>query len=491
MKHLRQIILLCAFLALFSVSAYAYSPEISQGQENIVKRARQLYEIKWTPLEDIYQWDYSGVFKAGVTYSGVPYGQPVSNNGYIGWDISLEDFLDAVSDSTSEFYTSYSWYNEIAPYYSCDCSGFVSYAWQMSQRLNTTTLPNYAAKVSWQNVNAMEVGDVLNKTAYHAVLVSAIDLNTDGKVVGVEIMEQTPVITTLTGYGTLGSKSMTTFQSRYFDSGYVLYRNPNRDSVTYTYSSAVSIDGDSGSSLPFTDVSWRAWYRSAVSFVYQSSLFHGTSSSTFSPEIQMTRGMFVTVLGRLAGLSDDYSGNVGIINGTEVRLRAQANTWSTILGYFDNNTPVNILGKDGSWYKVSIQGQTGWIRGDLLRIYDGEITDLAEGQYYTNYVKWASLVGIAGANGGNFRADNCILRQDMAVMLYNYAKAYGLSLPQAGSSYFTDDSTISSYADDAVYALKSTGIISGMGDGSFNPLGNATRAQVAQIFLNFNNAGLS
>ena len=730
MKYIRQTILLCAIIAVFTITAYAYSPEISQGQEDIVKRARQLVEIEWTPMQDIYQWDYAGVFKSGVTYSGIPYGQPVSNGGFIGWNISINNFLDSVYDNTSKFYSGYSWYNKIAPYYSSDCSGFVSYAWQTKQRFTTASLSNYADKVTQQNVAAMEVGDALNKSSSHVVLISAIDLGENGAVVGVEIMEQTLVIAGLTGYGTLGSASMTAFEDRYFGHGYILYRYPKREEVTYTHSCAVPIDGDyceqcqesaplssiqvtntgrrvtlkhgdsdaviyyttdgsiptdkskkytssldfsestivkaiavtekfsesriltcrvsidpasapvgvisegiedgnrvsrgsklslssstdgaviyyttdgttpsqsskkysseiiinsdktikaiavcpgysvsnitsfplevaevytitvSASScgsvspkgvtqvlggndfvlkitpdngaivnsvavnganigavreysisnisnnwtiavefkdtttLPFSDVSEGAWYRSAVSYAYKNALFKGTSDSAFSPDLSMTRGMFVTVLGRLAGLPSSYTGNIGIIAATEVRLRAQPSTSSDILGYFDIFTPVSIIASEGDWHQVNVQDQTGWIRGDLLRIYDGRITNLADGQYYSNYVKWACLMGIAGSSGGDFRPNDSILRQDMAVMLYNYSSAYNYELPSTSGSSFTDDVSISSYAVDAVYALRNASVISGMGDGSFSPQGTAARVQVAQIFLNFNN----
>ena len=56
---------------------------------------------------------------------------------------------------------------------------------------------------------------------------------------------------------------------------------------------------------------------------------------------------------------------------------------------------------------------------------------------------------------------------------------------QRSIAHFTDDETIADYARDAVYSLKASGVISGMDDGSFVPDGTATRAQVAQIFLNY------
>ena len=62
----------------------------------------------------------------------------------------------------------------------------------------------------------------------------------------------------------------------------------------------------------FSDVSQNAWYASAVDFVYSRGLFAGTSTTTFSPNDLMSRGMFVTVLGRYASVSTSSTGR-GII----------------------------------------------------------------------------------------------------------------------------------------------------------------------------------
>ena len=68
-------------------------------------------------------------------------------------------------------------------------------------------------------------------------------------------------------------------------------------------------------------------------------------------------------------------------------------------------------------------------------------------------------------------------------MLYRYLSNYsGRSLSTSRGTVFTDDSSISSYAKDAVYAMKNIGVIGGYSDGSFHPRGYATRAEVAVMF---------
>ena len=55
--------------------------------------------------------------------------------------------------------------------------------------------------------------------------------------------------------------------------------------------------------MPFQDVKSSDWCAKAVEYVYSHGIFNGTSTATFSPSGTMTRGMFVTVLGRMAGVN--------------------------------------------------------------------------------------------------------------------------------------------------------------------------------------------
>ena len=706
---------------------------VSDGQKNIVKRARQLTEIKWTPLEDITQWGQAGAFKAETTYTGIPYGQPINCNGYIGYGVSLETFAAAVTDNTSKLYTTYSSYNKIAPSMSTDCSGFVSYAWGLKNRLTTYSMTNVAEIVSDQSLYSLQVGDCLDKTSSHIILVSGLTYDISGNLVEIQIMEETPVITRVTKYGSGNSKSLSSFQSSYLNNGFAIYRYPQRDSVTYTPSPAVPLDGETvadmkdavpqshttsivggksvslasdvsgaqiyytldgsmptvtgkkysdaisvfsttklraiavsgsfsdstileytvkipqvsaptasvtsglysdnlvssgsqvklasvsgatiyytadgteptasskvyslpitvdsdmtikaiarakgmsnsqtatfnykigpvytvsasagiggsisptgnssvftnGSSLfnithsdnyaildvlvdgvsvgavtsyvftnvnanhtiavsfkstaqlPFTDTDSAAWYYKAVSFAYANTLFNGTSATTFSPDTTMTRGMFVTVLGRCAGLPGGLSSGLGLVTKTGVNIRSGPSTDSETVGSISNkNTVVQVLTKSGNWYYISFGATKGFIRNDLISVYNGNYTDLAFGQYYSPYVEWAYLTGIANNVAlATFSAESSITREHMCLLLYNYAVAYGKTLPQVSTkAAFSDNSAISTSAVSAVYALQEAGVVNGMGDGTFSPQGTATRAQVAQIYMKFVNA---
>lgn len=223
---------------------------VSDGQRNMVKRARQQHEITWTPLKTITGWGTSSstyYFTAGTTYTGLPYGQPVYA-AYVPWDATLEEFAAAVADVTSLMYTSKSSYNHTAPYYSCDCSSFVSWAWGLSSRQTTRTISSYATKVSSQSIYSVQIGDAFVLAGSHVVMVSDVGYDSDGNMVYVDIIEQTPPSTKLTRYGEGGSYTLDKLYSKYLGrSGtpYTLYRCKTRDDVTYTTCSAVLLDGES------------------------------------------------------------------------------------------------------------------------------------------------------------------------------------------------------------------------------------------------------
>ena len=184
--------------------------------------------------------------------------------------------------------------------------------------------------------------------------------------------------------------------------------------------------GIGGWENPFTDVNEGHWFYADVRYVYENGLFSGTSATTFSPQMPMTRGMVVTVLGRLAGIDVTHYGGTS---------------------FDDVNTT----------------------------------------QYYAPYVKWASEKGIVSGTGDNKFAPNTnISRQDLAVILYRYTGIMGIALPETTAAItFNDDANISSYAKEAVSAIQKAGIINGKPDNLFDPKGNATRAEVAAILHRF------
>ena len=177
---------------------------------------------------------------------------------------------------------------------------------------------------------------------------------------------------------------------------------------------------------PFIDIFETDWYYNAVLFVYTEGLYQGTSANTFSPKLPMTRGMFVTLLHKVDGLPETGSG-----------------------GMFS------------------------------------DVTDASE--YYYNAVTWANASGIVtGYPDGTFKPGDSITREQMAVTMYRYAGYKGHDMAVTGNEYdaFPDRVEVSDYAVDALRWAASKRVINGS-DGMILPHNTATRAEVAQIVMNY------
>ena len=175
----------------------------------------------------------------------------------------------------------------------------------------------------------------------------------------------------------------------------------------------------------FTDIE-NHWAKDNILFVVSRGLLNGTSETTFSPNTGMTRGMFVTALGRLAGVDPaDYQ--------------------------------------------------------------SGKFTDVKADAYYAPYVNWAAKTGIvSGTTDTTFAPDTNINREQMAVIMKNYAVKLGYTVPKALEAVtFADNASISSWAKEAVESMQQAGILAGKTNNRFDPAGTATRAEVATVLWRF------
>ena len=246
----------------------------------------------------------------------------------------------------------------------------------------------------------------------------------------------------------------------------------------------------------FSDVRTSDWFYSPINFVTQNGMFNGTSSSTFSPNAPMTRGMFVTVLGRYGGAPSVSSGaSLGTVIKSDVNLRSAPSSVNTsVVAVLQTGAQVEVLDtaddlKDPAytWYYVKYKGALGYIRSDLMEVTESGFTDVSPDSYYSSYVQWAFSSGIASATGDDtFSPERNITREEICSMLYNYAdfKNYQLK-PSLTAVTFSDSSSISSGYKTAVSAMQLCGVVLGYGDGSFKPSGSATRAEVSTMLMRF------
>lgn len=110
-------------------------------------------------------------------------------------------------------------------------------------------------------------------------------------------------------------------------------------------------------------------------------------------------------------------------------------------------------------------------------------TDTIPGQWYTNAILWASQKKIVNGYGnGIFRPNTDVTREQMAVMLYNYA---GKPATSGTLSAFTDADHVSFWAENAIKWAVENKIMSGKGNGILDPKGTATRAEAATMLMKF------
>lgn len=117
-----------------------------------------------------------------------------------------------------------------------------------------------------------------------------------------------------------------------------------------------------------------------------------------------------------------------------------------------------------------------------------KFSDVKQDRYY-NAILWANQVGIInGYNDGTFRPDDTLTRQHFAVMLYRFNQHLGMPMVAENNNRltnFSDYSSIYSWARNAAHWAQATGIINGRANGTFDPQGNTSRAQLAVIMTRF------
>ena len=114
--------------------------------------------------------------------------------------------------------------------------------------------------------------------------------------------------------------------------------------------------------------------------------------------------------------------------------------------------------------------------------------DVGSGSWYADAVAWASANSvITGYDNGNYGPNDSITREQMALMLYRYAalKGYDTTQSGAGLTGFADAESVSSWASEAMTWAVNAGVINGKDGNRLDPQGTATRAEVAQVLMNF------
>ncbi len=174
----------------------------------------------------------------------------------------------------------------------------------------------------------------------------------------------------------------------------------------------------------FADVPASAWYYDAVEYVYENGLMSGVSGGRFAPDDTLTRAMLVQTLYAMEGRPAAASAG---------------------------------------------------------------FADVASGDWYASAVNWAAANGVvSGVSETGFGPNNALTREQLALILYRFAQYKGYDVTGTSDlAAYADGSSVSGWAAEAMSWAVNAGLISGVGGNQIAPTGTASRAQVAQILMNF------
>jgi len=236
---------------------------------------------------------------------------------------------------------------------------------------------------------------------------------------------------------------------------------------------------------PFLDVRPHHWFYDSVVYVFGEGLIFGTTGTTFSPDVTTTRGMFVTILARMAGVEARDWSHTGTVTGGSVNFRNGPGPGHSVISQVPRNTPVDVIGRVGDWYRISHNNRIGYMAREFVDTRFGTFTDVAPGAFYAPYAEWAAYHGISAGSDDLFHPSRVLTRQEMATMLYNYSTAMGIALRQDNIPPFRDLESVAPWARAGVTAMQRAGVIQGTGNNYFNPHGTSNRAGVATLIANF------
>lgn len=176
--------------------------------------------------------------------------------------------------------------------------------------------------------------------------------------------------------------------------------------------------------MKFKDLTEK-WYVDAVKYSFENNIIKGYNEETFAPNDKLTRGMVVTILYRMEG-------------------------------------------------EPKVSGTS-------------KFSDV-KGGYYKDAIKWASDNKVVNGykNTNKFGPDDNVTREDLAVILSNYAKFKGKDMTKSNDlKAFSDANKVSGYAETSVKWAVGTGVITGNADKTLKPQGTATRAEAAAMFQKY------
>jgi len=177
----------------------------------------------------------------------------------------------------------------------------------------------------------------------------------------------------------------------------------------------------------FTDLNLNAWYHDGVHWALENEIMQGYGGGVFGPNDATSRAMIVTMLHRFEG---------------EPKVSA-----------------------------------------------DAGFTDVADGKWYSEAIRWAAANGIVNGYGdGTFGPNDQLTREQLAAILCRYANYKGMNTNEGELTPLTGFIDATDVSDWAVRSMRwavAVGIINGVGNDTISPRTDASRAQVATMLMRY------
>ena len=225
----------------------------SEGAANVLKRAQQLSQLRWTPVRPFpavfkssapEKPDYHNIYlSAWRPNTGVAYSSVRLHEKYVGYNVLTETYLSALANPNSCLYTK-SLYGmgvrNCIPYYGTVCSEFVSYSFDLPLRTACARWPSMDGieEIIPEPLEKLQLCDIVLNPKQHIMLVTGIERDGDGRIERIQISEST-----------LPKIAVTWFTPKEFTEAFLkkefnIYRYHKLDKVTYTPDPFVYVDGD-------------------------------------------------------------------------------------------------------------------------------------------------------------------------------------------------------------------------------------------------------
>lgn len=226
----------------------------NKGVENGIKRARQMTSFRWTPAAalpacnlgkdmDLNQFYLPYRLDPSFPQQGLIYSSVLLHQKFIGFNVSFESFVSALSDPKSVLYK----YNVNGKgrknancWYGVVCSCFASYVLGMKERWICKQWPavKNVTYLGQPELNELKLLDIVLNTKRHIAIITDILRDENGDVQRIEISESTLPFCRATYF------TPEEFRRHWYGREFGIYRKSDNESISYTPSPFVRIEAD-------------------------------------------------------------------------------------------------------------------------------------------------------------------------------------------------------------------------------------------------------